>query len=509
MGRRHSFPTSQRFAAIVLATALLLAACSRTATPTMAPPTAGPMDTAVVPVPTQAETSPTLPPATATAVPAANTPTVPISPPPPEPQVKRIEFAPGATWAIVQGSLAAGGIDEYLVRALAGQSMMVIVKSPDNSVVLEIYGVSDGQPLVRSSMQQTSWQVILLATQDYSIKAVSMGGATTYSLQVIIPPLETPPPPQAKRIEFAAGATSAVVQGTLAAEGIDEYLLRALGGQSMTVTVWSPDSSVVLEIYGISDGQPLLRSQMRQTSFQGTLPATQDYSIKAVATGAATSYTLQVIIPAGSAPTPLPQTRRIQFAADATSAVVQGTLAARGIDEYLVGAQAGQWMMVMVSSPDGNVVLEIWGTSDGQVLARADMRQTFWQGFLPATQDYGVKAVSTAGASNYTLQVIIPERVQFAPGAISATGQGNLAPRETHEYLLRALKGQTMTVTIVSPGNLVLVEIYGIDDGQPLVRVPFGQTTWTGVLPNTQDYDIKAVSVTDLATLYSIAFTVQ
>jgi hypothetical protein len=396
---------SRRIAAAVLASALLLASCGEKATPTLAPPTAAPTNTTIVPGPTGGETSPTLPPATATVVPPTDTPAVPIAPPPiltptspPLPQVKRIEFAPGATWAIVQGSLAAGGINEYLLRALAGQSMMVIVKSPDNSVVLEIYGLSDGQPLLRGDMRQTSCQVILLATQDYSIKAISTGAATTYALQVIIPPLATPLPPQAKRIEFAAGATSGVVQGTLAAEGIDEYLL---------------------------------------------------------------------------------------------------------------GAQAGQWMMAMVSSPDNSVVLEIWGTSDGQPLVRGDMRQTFWQGPLPATQDYGVKAVSTAGPTNYTLQVIIPERIQFAPGAISATDQGNLTPRQTHEYLLRALKGQTMTVTIVSPSNLVLLEIYGIADGQPLVRVPMGQTTWTGVLPNTQDYDIKAVSVTDAATSYTIGFAVQ
>jgi hypothetical protein len=35
-----------------------------------------------------------------------------------------------------------------------------------------------------------------------------------------------------------------------------------------------------------------------------------------------------------------------------------------------------------------------------------------------------------------------------------------------------------------------------------------GVTTWTGVLPSTQDYDIKAVSVTDAATSYQIEFIV-
>jgi hypothetical protein len=435
-------------------------------------------------------------------------PTATVTPVVEPQQAVRILFELGATSAAVQGSLAAGSIDEYLLRALAGQRMMVLITSPDNSVVVDIYGRSDGQPLLRGQTRQIAWHGVLPATQDYAIKAVSTGGATPYTLEVFIPAAPAPTAqPQVRRIEFAPGATSAIVQGNLAAGAVDEYLLRALAGQWMTVWVRSPDSSVVLEIYGVTDGQPLLRSHMRQTYWQGVLPATQDYSVKAVSTAAATSYTLEVVIPAAT-PTLLPQVKRIQFAAGATSAAVQGSLAAEAMDEYLLRALADQWLMAMVSSPDDSVVLEIYGISDGRPLVRSHMRQTFWQGTLPATQDYGVKAVSTAGAINYTLQVIIPERVQFAAGAISAIRTGSLAPRETHEYLLRAMAGQTMTVTIYAPGNLVLLEIYGIDDGQPLVRVPMGVTTWTGVLPNTQDYDIKAVSVTDAATSYQIEFIV-
>jgi hypothetical protein len=52
-----------------------------------------------------------------------------------------------------------------------------------------------------------------------------------------------------------------------------------------------------------------------------------------------------------------------------------------------------------------------------------------------------------------------------------------------------------MTATIQSPRNDVLLEINGLEDGQPLVRITLGATTWTGVLPGTQDYSIKAVAV--------------
>jgi hypothetical protein len=169
----------------------------------------------------------------------------------------------------------------------------------------------------------------------------------------------------------------------------------------------------------------------------------------------------------------------------------------------------GQWAEFNIYSPKNDVVLEIYGVSDGQPLVRSHMRQTGWAGVLPADQDYGVSAVSTGGNADYTLQIIIPERIAFAPGAISATSSGNLTGRQTHDYLLRALAGQTMTVTITSAGNNVLLSIHGMSDGQPLVRVPMGVTTWTGKLPGTQDYAVKAVSVTDGSVSYRMDVTIR
>ena len=225
-----------------------------------------------------------------------------------------------------------------------------------------------------------------------------------------------------------------------------------------------------------------------------------------MATGDAATFSLQVVIPPLPTATPSSAASRISFGPGATSAVLQAAIAAGGSHEYRVSAAAGQVMMVNVYSPDNSVVLTIWGIEDGQPLVRSHMGQTGWRGELPATQDYGITAVSTAGATPYALQVIIPERVEFASGAISAERAGVLGPREAHEYVLRVAAGQTMTVTITSPGNLVLLEIYGLDDGQPLVRVPAGVSAWTGVLAATQDYDVKAVSVSDTAAAYHISF---
>jgi len=108
------------------------------------------------------------------------------------------------------------------------------------------------------------------------------------------------------RIEFDPGATEATVWGGLAANSIDEYVLYAMEGQTMTVTITSPGDQVYLSMYGMSDGIPMLRAAFEISSWSGVLPASQDYSIKAVASGAAPSYQLEVtILPLGTSGTTL------------------------------------------------------------------------------------------------------------------------------------------------------------------------------------------------------------
>lgn len=100
-----------------------------------------------------------------------------------------------------------------------------------------------------------------------------------------------------------------------------------------------------------------------------------------------------------------------------------------------------------------------------------------------------------------------PTRITFETGGTSATINGTLNGANRHDYLLRALEGQLMTIRINSPNNDVRLSLYGIDDGQPLSRANNGSTYYRGVLARTQDYSISAVYNGD-ASDYTITIEV-
>jgi hypothetical protein len=218
-----------------------------------------------------------------------------------EPEPTRIHFAPGAISAQVQGSLAAGRSDRYVLSAMAGQEMTVNLSdsSPGVNAILAIWG-ADGTVLISDHADATTWVGVLPSTQDYTIAVIPVTQApVNYTLEVIIPPAASEPEPT--RIQFAPGAISAQVQGSLAAGRSDRYVLSAMAGQEMTVNLSdsSPGVNAILAIWG-ADGTVLISDHADATTWVGVLPSTQDYTIAVISVAQApVDYTLEVIIPPG------------------------------------------------------------------------------------------------------------------------------------------------------------------------------------------------------------------
>jgi hypothetical protein len=84
------------------------------------------------------------------------------------------------------------GTDRYVLRALAGQILIVDIAAP-HPVLLHVWG-ADGTVL-KSDMEGTAhWQGTLSSTQDYFVELVSTGLEIEYQMTVTIPALAAPTP---------------------------------------------------------------------------------------------------------------------------------------------------------------------------------------------------------------------------------------------------------------------------------------------------------------------------
>ncbi len=189
------------------------------------------------------------------------------------PSAMRINFARGATEAVVDSTVQAGQTLIYVAGAAKDQIMMVTFGTASSGATLSVFG-ADGTQLL-SPTQQGNWQGLLPATQDYYFRITGANSAQDFNLNLII----------AARIQFGSGQTSIKLSGTTVGGYAVTYVAYAFKGQKMDVTVDTDPNDAALTIYGFSDGQPYARAQNGVTDFSMTLPSTQDYIIEVVPQG--------------------------------------------------------------------------------------------------------------------------------------------------------------------------------------------------------------------------------
>ncbi len=213
-------------------------------------------------------------------------------------------------------------------------------------------------------------------------------------------------------------------------------------------------------------------------------------------------------LPPTRTPLPAPAVERILFAPGATQATIGGYLPVDGRAIYVMGVAAGQFveMNASVGTMGQGLRFSIVG-ADGFVVK--PMGEAHVRTVVPSTQDYYVELVSGVGATDYRLSVLIPVRIRFAPGAISATVTGRLEEGQMRHYVLRALAGQRMIVAPYATTGQVGMTISGAD-GQVLLSGRAGPPggVFEGILPTTQDYLISVQARGGIGADYTLEITI-
>lgn len=194
---------------------------------------------------------------------------------------------------------------------------------------------------------------------------------------------------------------------------------------------------------------------------------------------------------------------RMQFEPGTTTAIVTGSLEASETLGYLVAAQQDQVIIAATALQDqeGGVRVKI---TTRENIALPDLSGNLAVvAALPETGDYIVWVSGGSRADTYHLAVTIPIRINFDPGAVSASLDGSILNGRAIWYVLRASAGQTLTASL-DGANVGLI-IAGLENPQVLTS---SGSSWTGTLPATQNYAIQVMPTVG-STTYTLHVTVQ
>jgi LysM repeat protein len=105
-----------------------------------------------------------------------------------QPTATRIVFQRGTFSTTVQGQVAPSGINRWVLRALAGQTMFAQLAFTSGQAILVVFG-ADGTVLLSDHAGASNFSSVLPLTQDYFIDVRgNPNTTTTYSLTITVPP---------------------------------------------------------------------------------------------------------------------------------------------------------------------------------------------------------------------------------------------------------------------------------------------------------------------------------
>jgi hypothetical protein len=458
------------------------------ASPTSIPPSPTPETLPATETPIPPSPTPVTP-ATATSIPPSPTPQMTATPQVP---VGNFAVAPGTTAGAVGGTIQPGQVITYTLGAAQSQPLTLIVDSPNKDVSLGIVE-PNGNKLLNPASKRTFWGIVLPSTELYTIQVV--GGATTekYFLTVKTPQL----------VSLTAGATSTILSGKTVNGFLYSYAVSGSAGQTVTASLNVPSSTAVIDVYGLSTGD-LLSASAKVNTWTGVLSLTQDYVIEVVPiNGQVVDYSLTVSV-TGTASTST-TAGNLVILPGRTAVVAQGVVQSGGVVTYTVQAGKAQPMILSLESPNKDVILGVT-EPNGNVLLNPANKWTYWQWQLPATELYTIQVIGGAASDTYILTVKIGQLVYFEGDTHTVTLQGNTFPGYVVSYAFRLGAGETLSASLSTASGEGFLDIFGLDTG-PLLKFSDVASSWTGKLPETEEYVIEVVPDRGASFLYTLTVT--
>jgi hypothetical protein len=408
----------------------------------------------------------------------------------------------GTTAGVIQGTVQPGQVLAYTLPAGQNQPLTLIMESPNHDVTLGVFEPNNNA-LLDPARKLRAWQMALPATENYIIQVI--GGAITesFTLTVKLPLV----------VSFATGATSASLSGNTVNGYLFGYSVNCAQGQTMSAVLNQPPSIATIDIYGLATGT-LLEASSNVSSWTGILPQTQDYIIEVIPTGGqVVSYGLTVACTGTPATVYYPPSNpgnsgggSIIFAPNTTAAVMQGTISPGQLVVYTVQAEQYQAMTLKVESTNKDVTLEVFDPSGNLAFDPGKMYAN-WQWQLPQTGLYTIKLVGGAMTESYTLTTKVAKQFSFPAGTHKITMYGTNHGGLIQSYGIKLSAGTHLTVSLDVPSSKAYLDVFGVKTGA-LLNFTAHANSWTGTLPETQEYVIEVIPTGGYLMSYGLTVSV-
>jgi photosystem II stability/assembly factor-like uncharacterized protein len=401
-----------------------------------------------------------------------------------------LTFRDGATgWAA--GSCPGGGLFFY-VTYNAGETWQQQALPPPPGYPVNIYsdcqcGINTPLAFVSSQVGFFGVQILTATGESAFLYATSDGGATWSPKALPLTHLIGGP-------DFIDADTGWVTDGQALNVTHD-------GGQSWAAVAQLPTTNLVggLNFVNANDGWITDGPQLYVTQDGG-----QNWSTL-----------MPAVLPLVPTPIPgaipLPPTRQpIHFAPGSTTYTLTADLSPGVPQAYALRAQAGQRMTITTS---GQVSAQLYDPQDNPLTGVLSQPGP-WETNLPQNGNY---SLALLGAGKVTLSIYISpmpaqtpapvplpatlQRINFAPGATSATVTANLTQGIPQGYILRAQAGQQMA--IAASGNATLALLGPEDSALPPASFTPGH--WEFALTQTGDYIIALLGQGQVMLTVSIS----
>jgi hypothetical protein len=204
------------------------------------------------------------------------TPGTVYNPPPPNNGASgggSIVFTPNTTAAVLNGTVSPGQRIAFTVQISKFQAMTIKLESKNKDATLEVLDPSGGLVFDPAKLY-ANWQMTAHQTGLHTIKVV--GGAYTepFTLTVKV----------ARIVVIPSDTHSITIYGTNHLGYIQSYSVILSQGDTLNVSLDVPSTKAYLDVFGILTGS-ILSNSAHQSSWKGTVPASQVYVIEVIPTG--------------------------------------------------------------------------------------------------------------------------------------------------------------------------------------------------------------------------------